>query len=915
MVVIPPDHLALASPEEQHRYRMYLIGEAKKQDEPLTWLLAIAPEHCTRGFADHHEEFWQWVWSIERGTRPPPYVAIWPRGGAKALALDEVVPTPGGWQRVGDLAVGDVVLDERGTPTGITAMSPIERKSLYRVTTKMGATVDVSGDHLWTVLDTRTRRLMRPAGHVPEDWATNGDLSVRCGVEGCERMASRSTGHGPRCRSHARRGDGHSVRGLSGRESPVMAARTVTTEEMLAEGLMDGAEWRFAIPTAGEWELPEVDLPLDPWLFGLWLGDGHTAGGRVTVGHEDAREITAAVEMAGFEVRYTDHPNARDLRPVGLTAILEGMGVRGNKHVPESYMRSSAKQRRALLSGLLDSDGSVHRDAVAFANTNRLLADAVRELAVSLGYRASMSEGVARLDGRDCGPVWRVRIAAPPRDVFRLTRKVEGGTGRPMSLNGSLHYIVSIERLPDAEVRCLMVESPSHLFLAGRDAIPTHNSTSAELATVTLGARQVRRYGLYISETQEQADDHVANIAALLESDNIEYAYPELGERMMGKFGSAKGWRRNRIRTSSGLTVDAIGLDSAARGIKLEAQRPDFMVFDDIDGELDSPHITEKKIKTITRKLIPAGSQDCAVLAIQNKVHDDSIFARLSDGRADFLNDRIVSGPIPAVWDMAYEEREGHYFITGGHASWPDGMTVDASQGLLNEIGLTAFLAECQHSTVSAKGGLFDHLNWAGMSVTEAELPRLRRVVVWLDPAVTSTDNSDCQGIQCDALGTDGLIYRLFSWEGRTTPLEAVKRAIRKAIEWNAESVGVETDQGGDTWESVYTQACEELRREGELLGSAPKFNSAKAGQGHGGKMQRAQRMLVDYERHRIRHLKGTSSMLESALERFPKVKPFDLTDAAYWSWADLAEKLRRKPTKYRSAVGLSVGVGTPSLN
>lgn len=432
-------------------------------------------------------------------------------------------------------------------------------------------------------------------------------------------------------------------------------------------------------------------------------------------------------------------------------------------------------------------------------------------------------------------------------------------------------------------------------------------STSAEMGVVSLGARGKRGYCLYISETQDQADDHVANIAAILEGAEIEFAYPDLGERMMGKFGSTKGWRRNRIRTGTGFTVDAVGLDSAARGIKLENMRPDLMVLDDIDSEQDGEAMTEKKIKTITRKLLPAGSSSCAVLAIQNKVHDDSIFARLADGRADFLRDRIVSGPIPAIWNLEWVEENGLFRIANGVAAW-EGQNLDTCQGILNDIGLTAYLAECQHSTIAVSGQMFDHINWAGLRVSEAELPVLRRVVVWLDPAVTSSDHSDCQGIQCDGLGADGLVYRLFSWEGRTTPLDAVKRACRTAVQWGAETVGVESDQGGDTWKTVYHQACEELRASGELSGSAPRFASAKAGAGHGSKMTRAQRMLVDYERNRIRHLTGTHQVLEMALTRFPKSKPFDLTDAAYWAWADLAGKADRKQSRVGTAARMTVG-------
>lgn len=452
-------------------------------------------------------------------------------------------------------------------------------------------------------------------------------------------------------------------------------------------------------------------------------------------------------------------------------------------------------------------------------------------------------------------------------------------------------------------------------------------STSAELAVTSLAARQIRHYGLYISETQDQADDHVANVAALLESASIGAAYPELGERLLGKFGHAKGWKVSRLRTASGFTLDAIGLDKAARGIKLDEHRPDFMVLDDIDGETDSAHITEKKKTIITRKLLPAGSTDVAVLAIQNKVGEHSLFAQMADGRADFLASRILSGPIPAVEGLEYdsvEQGDGRrlWRITGGRATW-EGQSLEVCEGQMNDWGLTAFLSEAQHDTEPPGGGMFDHLDWAGIRVTLAELPAMRRTVCWVDPAVTNTDNSDSQGIIVDGLGVDGHIYRLWCWEGRTTPLDAMKRAIRQACRWGAEKVGVETDQGGETWESVYREALRELvADEDEPLEledeqRVPKFDHAKAGQIQASKAARAAMMLVDYETDVFRHLEGTHRVLERSLARFPKTKPFDLVDAAYWAWRDLDPKPRRfrKKSRARSSARRSVGsVGPGAL-
>jgi prophage tail gpP-like protein len=103
------------------------------------------------------------------------------------------------------------------------------------------------------------------------------------------------------------------------------------------------------------------------------------------------------------------------------------------------------------------------------------------------------------------------------------------------------------------------------------------------MAVADLGCRGKRKYCLYVRMTQDKADDSSRTSRALLESDEIARHYPEHAKRKVGKFGNAKGWRRNRVWTAGGFAVDAIGLDTASRGVKLEDQRPDLIIFDDID--------------------------------------------------------------------------------------------------------------------------------------------------------------------------------------------------------------------------------------------------------------------------------------------------------------------------------------------
>lgn len=414
-------------------------------------------------------------------------------------------------------------------------------------------------------------------------------------------------------------------------------------------------------------------------------------------------------------------------------------------------------------------------------------------------------------------------------------------------------------------------------------------STSTELACAAVAARDTRRYALYICETQEQADDHVANVAGLLESDAFAATYPQVASRRVGKYGNVRGWRRNRLRTASGFTLDAIGLDTAARGVKLDEDRPDLLIFDDIDGKLDSLAASEKKITTITHTLIPAGSDDSAVLAVQNLVIPDGVFSRLADGRADFLADRIVSGPHPAIDNLVTEQRDGKTVITGGTPTWPQGMSLETCQQDLDLMGITAFLAEKQHDVEAPAGGMFDHLDFRRCE--RHEVPELDRVAVWVDPAVTDTDQSDSHGMQVDGLAGDGTIYRLFSWEARTTPTDSMRRAIMKAVEYGADAVGVETDQGGDTWESTYNAVADDLVEAGTITREqVPAFRSEKAGAGHGPKTHRAGQMLAAYERGEIVHVIGTHQAIERALKRFPKTKPYDLVDAAFWAWHDLSE-------------------------
>lgn len=427
-------------------------------------------------------------------------------------------------------------------------------------------------------------------------------------------------------------------------------------------------------------------------------------------------------------------------------------------------------------------------------------------------------------------------------------------------------------------------------------------STTTELGCAWVGRQHKRRFGLYVSGTQDQADKHVQSIAALFEHLGIE--------RAVNEYGASKGWTRQLLRTAHGFNVLSIGLDKGVRGVKLDELRPDLIILDDVDSRHDTPTTVQKKIEIITENILPAGSPDCAVLFVQNRIHNKSIASILADGTAEFLLDRLPVTEEPAAHNLTYEMRERgdgtpYYAVTGGTPTW-EGQSLEVIEAQINVWGLTAFLREAQHDVDEPDGGMFSHLQYRRCRADE--VPPLVRTTVWCDPAVTETDDSDSYAVHCDGLAENKDIYRLYSWEDRTSPLDALCRAIVVALEYGGECVGVETNQGGDTWHVVYNESWrvltipdEELpkdldqrirmhrarlatlRSAGKMIVQPP-FRSAKAGS-NASKTERNSKMLADYERFRFVHVLGTHIVLERALRRFPKAKPFDLTDAAFWSW------------------------------
>jgi predicted phage terminase large subunit-like protein len=290
----------------------------------------------------------------------------------------------------------------------------------------------------------------------------------------------------------------------------------------------------------------------------------------------------------------------------------------------------------------------------------------------------------------------------------------------------------------------------------------------------------------------------VANVATVLEALGVE--------RAVNRYGFSRGWNINRLRTADGYTQDAIGLDAAARGLRIDFSRPDLHFLDELDEQLDTPETIEKKIDILTRKILPTGDAALSVVGVQNLPNKDGIFAQLADGRAEFLMERFVSGPHPALrglpeQDWYVQEPDPlsglpRFRIVGGTPVW-DGQDRAACEKLLNDIGPRAFEIECLHRIGRLSGKVFRR-EWFPI-VTD--WPRGASLVRYWDFAATDEPETR-RGRDPDwTVGVLVGLYRGQFWvidmlRVRTTP-RGVQDLVRQAAAVDGRSVTIWLEEEG----------------------------------------------------------------------------------------------------------------------
>ncbi len=469
--------------------------------------------------------------TLTNGLHPGQMVVIAARPAiGKALALDTPLPTPTGWTTMGEVRVGDQLIGADGKPTRVVAATEVMYgRPCYEVEFDDGEVIVADAQHQWRTTTRAARRQLaerRTAWYWPSEsrlrlrtackaalaeparCITAAEIIQTVGPEfkNLVHTAGRAVGLAPERvpvnvvgpkRSHLWRAPAYSSRRallaamVQLADRPKNAAVTamhndVVTTAQIAATLRCPADGRLnhAVAVARPADLPHIDLPFPPYAFGCWLGDGTSRASQFTSADP---EIAAEIEAEGMwvtksptvPVRYSIR--LRD-RHTTAQAFLRALDVLGNKHIPPRYLRASEEERRALLAGLLDTDGTVTPcGSVQFCVTSGRLAADVRELIISLGYRCGWSE--RRVPGASASSSIAYTITfTTTDDVFRLARKRVAHTERRPERTTPRtreRFITAVRPVDSVAVRCVQVDSADHMYLASRSMIPTHNSTLA----------------------------------------------------------------------------------------------------------------------------------------------------------------------------------------------------------------------------------------------------------------------------------------------------------------------------------------------------------------------------------------------------------------------------------------------------
>ncbi len=345
------------------------------------------------------------------------------RGKGKAISYSTIVYTPDGYKRWEDIHIGSKLYGDDGIPTIVKEIYEQGEIPIYKVTFKDNREAFVSKDHLWTVKYGKSLRT------VNTKWILENGFGNRI-VKG---------------KVHC----------------PI--------------------ENKCFVPINKSILIEEKQVPMDPYILGLSLGDGcirySTSNGILFSSHPN--DIIEYKTLINRNIRnyknnnwFIEYPNAKQ--------IFKDLDLfdksTADKFIPDIYKYNSEHIRLEILRGLMDTDGSVYKNGIEFMSKSKQLAEDVLWIARSLGIKGRITSKFVSYKG-ERREYFRVKLITS-KVIFKLPRKVNRIQNRETSFLKNQEEFVAITDISyshNEKAKCVVVDNDSHLFLMN-DFIVTHNS-------------------------------------------------------------------------------------------------------------------------------------------------------------------------------------------------------------------------------------------------------------------------------------------------------------------------------------------------------------------------------------------------------------------------------------------------------
>lgn len=446
--------------------------EEKKQKEPTLHSFKTKP-------FPYQEE------GIKYGLQHDNWLLLDAPGLGKAVSLDTVVYTPTGTTTMGELNVGDFVIDKEGTPCKVLAVYDHQDLTMYKVTFSDGLTIQCCEDHQWLLDDGRT---------VSTKWFLENDSRQKY-----RRIDSKNKPYGVPLTKP--------VQFLS-RSVPVnpYILGVLLGDGSISKGLSITSTDEYIVNKVRE-NLPET-LQLkqcDPISYRICQKSDRVKTNRGYVWYADGNKIGSTKEMCEYLDLHTGKYHSKQTTPEKIkqsivnSTTYEGfvwsfrrevgnclhqdlidLGLFGctshTKFIPDVYKYNTVETRLDVLRGLFDTDGyAASGNHLEYTTVSERLCDDVREIVESLGGICNKHVGEAKYNGKHTSMCYTLTIRVPDPSMFvTLPRKKSKLNSRK---NGSIprRRFEKIEPINLKVGRCITVDSPSRTYLI-KGCCVTHNT-------------------------------------------------------------------------------------------------------------------------------------------------------------------------------------------------------------------------------------------------------------------------------------------------------------------------------------------------------------------------------------------------------------------------------------------------------